>query len=89
MHQSKTDKQDLRIPMEHFHKQLDLLQGIISRMAANSASAKNYVISLVVALLALDQVQQHSDLLRIAYLPIFFFCFLDAYYLSLERYFKE
>jgi hypothetical protein len=75
---------------DHFHKHLDILQGIISRMAANSASCKNYCITLVAALLALalGQDEQIPEILYIAFMPVVLFCFLDAYYLSLERYFK-
>jgi hypothetical protein len=65
------------------------VQGIIGRMAANSASCKNYCVSLVVGVLALGQVQQYKALLYLAYVPILMLGLLDAYYLSLERYFKE
>lgn len=78
------------INSDHLHKHLDILQGIISRMAANSASCKNYCITLVTALLALafGQSDVTQMLLYIAYIPIVLFFFLDAYYLSLECYFK-
>lgn len=75
----------------HLHKHLDILQGIISRMAANSASCKNYCITLVTALLALAFGQQDyaKDMLYLAFVPTTLFLFLDSYYLSLERYFKK
>ena len=76
---------------QHFHKHLDILQGIISRMAANSASCKNYCITLVTALLALAFSQKANTVtfLYLTFVPTTLFLFLDAYYLSLERYFKK
>lgn len=74
---------------EHFHKHLDIMQGIINRMAGNSATCKNYCITLVAGLLALDQLKGSQSLIVIALLPVVLFGFLDAYYLSLERYFKN
>lgn len=76
---------------EHFHKHLDIVQGIISRMAANSSSCKNYCLTLVTALLALAFSQgenmQQVSLLRLALVPVTMFLFLDAFYLSLDRHF--
>jgi hypothetical protein len=73
---------------EHIHKHMDILQGIISRMANNSSNCKNYCITLVSALLALDIIKTDVSLFKIAYLPIIAFCFLDCYYLYLERVFR-
>lgn len=52
---------------------LDIMQGVIQRMAANSASCKTWCISLVC----------------IALLPtVMFFC-LDTYYLAFEKGFRD
>ncbi len=73
---------------EHVHKHLDILQGIISRMSSNSAACKNYCITLVGALLALDQIKDDKKLIFLALVPIIAFAFLDAYYLYLETFFR-
>lgn len=73
---------------EDFHKHLDLLQGIISRMAGNSASCKNYCVTLTAALLALDQIKTDKSLTFLAIIPILIFAFLDAYYLYLETHLR-
>ncbi|MFN4087368.1 MAG: hypothetical protein ACK4LB_15625 [Spirosomataceae bacterium] len=74
---------------EHFHKHLDILQGLINRMAGNSSSCKNYCVTLVTGVLALDQVKAEHTLTGLALIPVVLFCFLDAYYLSLEWHFKQ
>lgn len=74
---------------EHFHKHLDILQGLINRMAGNSSTCKNYCVTLVTWVLALDQVKTEHTLTGLAFIPVVLFCFLDAYYLSLERHFKK
>lgn len=72
---------------EHFHKHLDILQGLINRMAGNSSTCKNYCVTLVTGILALDQVKSAHGFTWLAMVPVLLFCFLDAYYLSLERHF--
>ena len=74
---------------EDFYKHLDILQNIINRMAANSTSSKNYCVSLLVGLLALNQLKVGQSLIIISLLPVVLFCFLDSYYLFLERHFKK
>lgn len=76
----------LEIEKADIHKHLDILQGIIGRMASNSASCKNYCITMVGALLALEQVKKESNLIFLALLPIISFAFLDMYYLYLETF---
>lgn len=77
-----------KVEKEDVHKHLDILQGIISRMASNSASCKNYCITLVGALLALEQIKKESSLIFLAFIPIIAFAFLDMYYLYLETFFR-
>src|SRR4051812_47825321 len=65
--------------------QITTLQGIISRMGANSASSKTWCISLVAAILVVVADKNKPNYVWIALIPIMLFFFLDAYYLSLER----
>lgn len=66
---------------------IDMMQGIINRMADNSRSCKQWCILVVSAILTLatkeTDVQQNMYVL--CFIPIVMFCFLDSYYLDLER----
>lgn len=64
---------------------LNLLQGIITRMANYSSSCKTWCITLVTALLAFNSDNSRLHLIWLCFLPILVFAFLDAYYLSMER----
>ena len=64
---------------------LEIMQGIISRMANNSATAKTWCVTLVAAILLLVAYTGRPAYSLIALLPIGLFLFLDAYYLQLER----
>jgi len=68
---------------------LSILQGVISRMAANSASCKTWCITIVSAILVLLGRNAESNLLYVAIVPVILFCILDAYYLGLERSFRQ
>lgn len=69
-------------------KHLDYIQGVISRMADNSFKIKGWMITLISALLALYVNNQNWLFLLVAFVPIFVFWFLDAYYLQQERTFR-
>ena len=67
---------------------LEMLQGVIQRMAENSRSCKLWSItalSAVIFLAARTGVPWHT---LIALIPLFLFFLLDVYYLSLERRFR-
>jgi hypothetical protein len=68
---------------------LNILQGIITRMATNSANCKTWCITLVSALIVLIADKGKTNLIPIALIPVLLFCFLDAYYLGQERAFRE
>lgn len=63
-----------------------MLQGIINRMAGNSANCKNWTITLVAAMLVLlvDKNMQIPNA-WICLIPVGLFYLLDCYYLGLER----
>ena len=71
------------------HSYLNILQGIINRMAGNSAQCKTWCTTLVSAILILsynkDVVAMSDKILYMTFLPVIIFYFLDAYYLSMER----
>jgi hypothetical protein len=68
---------------------LTMLQGIINRLAANSASCKTWCVTLVSALAVVAADKQNLNVLLVAAIPILLFAALDAYYLGLERRFRE
>ena len=68
---------------------LRICQSVIQRMAANSAGCKGWCITLVSAILVLVADKSKPDYAYIALIPTALFLALDAYYLSLERRFRE
>jgi hypothetical protein len=67
---------------------LAMLQGIIARMAANSASCKAWCVGLVSAILVVAADKGRPTLLVTCMVPVLLFLVLDAYYLALERRFR-
>ena len=67
---------------------IDMLQGVISRMAKNSASCKSWTIPLVTAIIMLA-LEKGIVPTTAAFIPLGLFYLLDCYYLGLERKFKD
>ena len=70
-------------------KHLEIMQNVINRMAENSRSCKVWCVILVSAILALVALSGQPDHILIALAPAVLFYVLDAYYLSLERGFRN
>ena len=70
-------------------KYLDLLQAAIVRMATNSFVAKGWSISLTTAFIIFALRESNLKLAWVGGIPVICFWFLDAYYLSLERKFRQ
>lgn len=68
---------------------LNILQAVVQRMAANSSSAKAWCITLVSAILVIVADKGRPQYALIALIPTALFLILDAYYLALERGFRE
>lgn len=68
---------------------LAILQSVIQRMATNSASSKAWCITLVSAILVIVADKGKPQYAWIALIPTILFLVLDAYYLSLERGFRN
>ncbi len=75
--------------MESKLKHLDLIQGVINRMASNSFSLKNWTIVLVSALFALAVKNSDTVFIAIAFLPAAAFWLLDGYFLRQERLYRK
>ena len=63
-------------------KDLEFIQDIISRLSENSFKIKGWSITLIVVVLLFRTRDLH---LLVAFIPLFGFWILDAYYLKLER----
>lgn len=71
------------------HKEIDLIQGVIYRMANNSFMLKGWLISLIAVLLALSKDSLLSSDLKLISLilcfPTIIFWYLDAFFLHREK----
>ena len=70
-------------------KYLDILQSAISRMATNSFQLKGWSVALGSVIVGLTAKDAQPQLAVIALLPVVVFCVLDAYFLGLERGFRD
>jgi len=68
---------------------LGILQSVIQRMASNSTSCKTWCITVVSAILVIVADKGKPDYALLALIPTLLFSVLDAYYLALERCFRE
>jgi len=67
-------------------KELELIQKIIERFSRNSFLIKGWAVTLVVATLLL---KTNDITILIAFLPLFVFWYLDAYFLHHERLYRK
>jgi hypothetical protein len=68
---------------------INLLEGIMSRLATHSASCKTWCITLVAALLSLAGATKLPAIVGIVLVPIVVFGFMDTMYLSQERAYRD
>jgi hypothetical protein len=70
-------------------KYLEFLQAAITRMASNSFVAKGWSVTLATALFAFAAKDGNPRFAAVGILPVVLFWSLDAYYLALERRFRD
>lgn len=70
-------------------KHLEMIQGVINRMASNSFLLKGWAVTLVAGIFALSSKDADKLYFLIAYIPILVFWGLDAYYLLQERLYRK
>lgn len=75
--------------MENKVKHLELVQGVINRMASNSFMLKGWSVTLVAGIFALSGKDADKLYFLVAYVPIIVFWGLDAYYLLQERLYRS
>ena len=85
MQKDKSFKENSQAVQSH----LSILQSVIQRMASNSSSSKAWCITLVSAVLVIVADKGKPDYAYISFIPILLFLFLDAYYLALEKGFRN
>lgn len=73
---------DLRV------QHLEMVQGVVARMAGQGAVLKNYCLTLTTAVAGFAITLGHPIAVLIALVPITIFALLDAQYLRLERHFR-
>jgi hypothetical protein len=78
----------LQVDSPSVQSHLTMLQGVVNRLAANSASCKTWCVSLVSALAVVAAQAGKGKLLLVAAAPILLFAALDSYYLGMERRFR-
>ncbi len=75
---------------KNLHKEIDLIQDCIKRMASNSFLLKGWAISLVTVVLALSAKQVNPYFLGFVVLvPLVTFWYLDAFFLFTEKMYRE
>jgi hypothetical protein len=70
-------------------KHLELIQSVVTRLAGNSFLIKGWAVTLTGAFLGFGVNREDAGLAAVAFVPVVFFCGLDAYYLWCERLFRE
>lgn len=72
--------------VQHF---INYLEGIINRMASNSANCKNWLLAIIAGCMAMQpSLNAVIDKIWLAYPLVILFCLLDSYYLGCEKYFR-
>ncbi len=80
----------IKITPEVLHKEIDLIQACITRMANNSFLIKGWAVSIVAVVLALAEKAIHPALLSaIVLIPLISFWYLDAFFLYTEKLYRK
>jgi len=77
------------VSTDEFHKEIDLIQGCITRMAQNSFMIKGWAYTLIAAIVALTA--ERLDLFVLCSIGIFIlfvFWYLDAFFLKTEKLYR-
>ena len=75
--------------MEAKLKHLEMIQGVINRMASNSFLLKGWSVVLVSALFALSAKEANIFFIYLAFFPALSFWELDGYFLWQERLYRK
>lgn len=88
--QEKKDLEELRdLKLEVLHKELDLIQGCINRMANNSFLIKGWCITLVLGLITFTSTLPNQNLFLTGCIAIIVCWLSDSYFLRIERLYRK
>lgn len=83
----------LNMDKDILHKEIDLIQSVITRMANNSFLLKGWLISLIAVVLALSKeswlLSCPATLCLILCFPVFIFWYLDGFFLHREKCYRK
>ncbi len=83
-------RDDKKISIEEIHKEIDLLQSCITRMAQNSFMIKGWFVSIYAVILALLPEKVNMFLLCIALVAVnLIFWYLDGFFLRTEKVYRK
>lgn len=68
---------------------LGFIQGVINRMGNNSFFVKGWIVTLVAATFALSVGKSNEKFLYMAFFPLVFFWWLDAFFLHQEKLYRK
>src|SRR3989338_1576736 len=72
------------------HKEIDLIQSCISRMAHNSFLIKGWALTLITVVLALTEKSiDPIYLCLVIFIPLLSFWYLDAFFLQTEKMYRK
>lgn len=78
---------------EDVRQHLSFIQGVITRMNSNSFSMKGWMVAIVSALCAVYAANSQADAAYVYFIAAIIadvlFCFLDAYYLKMEKEYRK
>lgn len=81
---------DNKISLEEIHKEIDLIQSCISRMAQNSFMVKGWFVSIYAVILALLPEKVNMLLLCVSLFSVnLIFWYLDAFFLRTEKIYRK
>lgn len=75
--------------MDNKIRHLEMIQGVINRMAGNSFMLKGWAVTLAAGIFALASKDADKMYFLITYVPVIVFWFLDSYYLLQERLYRD
>ena len=70
-------------------KHLELILGVVNRLAGNSFLIKGWSVTLTSALFALAAARSDRRFVLLSYFPVIMFWVLDSYFLYQERLFRK
>ncbi len=69
-------------------KHLEMIQGVINRMAGNSFALKGWAVTLLAGIYALSGKEADIRFFIVSFIPVVAFWLLDSYYLYLEKLYR-